>query len=255
MSREIEPGSQVYHGIWAVLAGFFKVPRRPPTLVALEGEGIESFRPSPGFLHYIRFQFWLVMLLIGAGALVLWIAALVNEPLVGILLAPLFFVAFVTAGVLGHVALRLRYDTTWYVMSERSVRMRRGIWIIREATITFENVQNVELKQGPLQRHFGVANLMVQTAGGGGAKLQQGQSNPHEGLIEGIGDAKRVRDVIMTRVRRSRRAGLGDERPEERFADTRGAGWTPAHVEALQAIRDEIAGLRRQRGLGAPPPP
>lgn len=255
MPREIEPSTQVYRGIWAVLAGFFKVPRRPPTLLALEGESIASFRPSPGFLHYIRFQFWLAMLLIGTGAFVLWVAALVNAPLAGILLTPLFVVALGTAGVLGHVALRLRYDTTWYVMSGRSVRMRRGIWIIREATITFENVQNVELKQGPLQRYFGVANLMVQTAGGGGAKTQQGQTNPHEGLIEGIGDAQRIRDVIMTRVRRSRRAGLGDERPDEPYAKGRGAGWTPAHVEVLRAIRDEIGGLRRQGGLGAAPPP
>ena len=35
MPREIEPATQVYRGIWAVLAGFFKVPRRPPTLLAL----------------------------------------------------------------------------------------------------------------------------------------------------------------------------------------------------------------------------
>jgi hypothetical protein len=149
-------------------------------------------------------------------------------------------------GLLGHVALRLRYDTTWYVMSDRSLRVRRGIWVIREATVTFENVQNVELKQGPLQRQFGVADLIVQTAGGGGAKMQQGQTNPHTGLVEGLGDAQRVRDVIMSRVRRSRRAGLGDERPQEIRAVGHVAGWSPAHVDALRAVRDEIAALRRR---------
>jgi membrane protein YdbS with pleckstrin-like domain len=193
----------------------------------------------------MRFQFWLVMLLIGTGVFVLWVAALVNNPLAGILLTPLFVVALGTAGVLGHVALRLRYDTTWYVMSGRSVRMRRGIWTIREATITFENVQNVELKQGPLQRHFGIADLVVQTAGGGTRQTQKGQqADPHEARVEGVADAGRIRDLIMAHVRRSRRAGLGDEGRDESRAAAAGTGWSPAHVEALRAIRREVAALR-----------
>jgi membrane protein YdbS with pleckstrin-like domain len=209
------------------------------------GDVLSGAAAAPGFLNYLRFEFWIILLLVTSGVFVLWVVATVNEPLVGVVLAPLVFVALVTVAVLGHVALRLRYDTTWYVMSERSIRMRRGIWVIREATITFENVQNVEFKQGPLQRHFGVANLMVQTAGGGGAKTEPGQANLHEGLIEGVGDAQRIRDVIMSRVRCSRRAGLGDERPDEVRAEG-GAGWTRAHVEALRAIREEIAAWRRR---------
>jgi uncharacterized membrane protein YdbT with pleckstrin-like domain len=155
----------------------------------------------------------------------------------------------VAPDIVAYVALHLRYDTTWYVMSGRSLRIRRGIWIIRETTVTFENVQNVELKQGPLQRHFGIANLLVQTAGGSGASPQQGKTNPHEALIEGIDDAKQVRDLIMSRVRRSRRAGLGDEHPGERYAAGSGARWTPEHLEALRAIRDEIAALRVSDGF------
>jgi membrane protein YdbS with pleckstrin-like domain len=145
-----------------------------------------------------------------------------------------------------YIALQLRFDTTWYVMSGRSLRIRRGIWLIRETTITFENVQNVELKQGPLQRHFGFSNLVVQTAGGGGAPTRKGhaETNPHEGLIEGLADATRIRDMIMSRVRRSRRAGLGDEHPEMSAPSGGGVGWSPAHVEALRAIRDEVVALR-----------
>jgi hypothetical protein len=118
--------------------------------------------------------------------------------------------------------------------------------LIRETTVTFENVQNVELKQGPLQRHFGFSNLVVQTAGGGGASKQKGhaQTNPHEGLVEGLADATRVRDLIMSRVRRSRRAGLGDEHPDDAVSRSGSAGWSPAHVEALRAIRDEVVALR-----------
>jgi len=244
MSGQNEPARQVYRGVWAVLAGFFKVPQQPPTLLALAGEGVDSFRPSRGFLDYLKFQFWLAFLLIDGALFVLWVILLVNAPLAGILLFPVFLILAFLPDILAYVALHLRYDTTWYVMSDRSLRIRRGIWVIRETTITFENVQNVEMKQGPLQRHFGFANLIVQTAGGGGATTKEGHTNPHVGLIEGIADAQRIRDVIMTRVRRSRRAGLGDERPDQAFVRAPRAGWSPAHIEALRAIRDEIAALR-----------
>jgi membrane protein YdbS with pleckstrin-like domain len=182
-------------------------------------------------------------LLIDGALFVLWIILLFNVPLAAILLLPIFLIVAILPDVLAFVALHLRYDTTWYVMSDRSLRIRRGIWVIRETTITFENVQNVELKQGPLQRHFGFANLIVQTAGGGGAATKEGQTNPHVGLIEGVADAQRIRDVIMTRVRRSRRAGLGDERLDEIDSNTRAPGWSPAHIAVLRAIRDEISAL------------
>jgi membrane protein YdbS with pleckstrin-like domain len=241
MTHQNEPAKKIYRGVWAVLANWFKVPELPPTLLSFAGDRIESFRPATGFLDYLKFQFWLGLLAVDIALIILWIALLVNEPLAGVLLSPLFIIAIVAPDILAYVALHLRYDTTWYVMSARSIRLRRGIWIIRETTITFENVQNVEFKQGPLQRHFGIANLIVQTAGGGGgAHPEKGQTSTHMGLIEGIADARRIRDVIMARVRSSRRAGLGDEHPADTRVSGAGSGWTPAHLEALRAIRDEV---------------
>jgi uncharacterized membrane protein YdbT with pleckstrin-like domain len=43
-----------------------------------------------------------------------------------------------------YIAIHLRYDTTWYVHGDRSLRIRRGIWVIHETTLTFENIQNVK---------------------------------------------------------------------------------------------------------------
>lgn len=241
MAHQDDSARRVYRGVWAVLARWFKVPEAPPTLSSFAGDPIESFRPSRGFLDYLKFQFWLGLIAIDIGLIVLWIVVLVNEPTLGVVLAPLFVIAIVAPDILAYVAMHLRYDTTWYVMSSRSIRLRRGIWVIRETTITFENVQNVEFKQGPLQRHFGIANLIVQTAGGGGGggggrHPQQGQTGEHTGLIEGIAEAERIRDVIMNRVRQSRRAGLGDEHPSAEISAASGPAWTPAHLEALREI-------------------
>jgi membrane protein YdbS with pleckstrin-like domain len=244
MAGESETAKRVYRGVWAVLARFFKVPDQPPTLLPIGGEPIQSFRPSPRFLDYLKFQFWIALTLIDGALAVAWLVILFSAPMIAILLGPVFLVVMVLPDILAYVALHLRYDTTWYVMSGRSLRLRRGIWIIRETTITFENVQNVELKQGPLQRYFGISDLVVQTAGGGGAQTQQGQTNPHVGLVEGIADAKKIRDVIMARVRRSRRAGLGDEGAEESRLASRGPVLGAEHLEALRGVRDEIVALR-----------
>lgn len=241
MGRQDDSARRVYRGVWAAMARWFKVPEAPPTLSSFAGDPIESFRPSRGFLDYLKFQFWLGLLAVDIGLIVLWVVVVVNEPTLGVVLAPLFVVAIVAPDILAYFALHLRYDTTWYVMSSRSIRLRRGIWVIRETTITFENVQNVEFKQGPLQRHFGIANLIVQTAGGGGGgggggrHPQQHQTSEHTGLIEGIAEAERIRDVIMNRMRQSRRAGLGDEQPASAGSAT-GPAWTPAHLKALREI-------------------
>ena len=248
MAAESETAKKVYRGLWAVLARFFRVPEEPPTLLAIGGEAIQSFRPSPRFLDYLKFQFWILFLLVDGALAVFWLVILFERPLLAFMLGPVFLVAMVLPDVVAYVALHLRYDTTWYVMSGRSLRIRRGIWLIRETTITFENVQNVELKQGPLQRYFGISDLTVQTAGGGGAQAHEPQANPHVGLIEGIADAKQIRDVIMTRVRQSRRAGLGDESVEEKRGTAGGARWSPDHVEALRGVRDEIIALRASIG-------
>src|SRR4029450_5644495 len=99
-------------------------------------------------------------------------------------------------------------------MTTRSLRIRRGIWTIHETTITFENVQNVEVNQGPVQRLFGVADVRGDTAGGGGPPAGydgQAAMNTPRGLIEGVSNAPQIRDLILSRLRRSHFAGLGDE--------------------------------------------
>jgi hypothetical protein len=144
---------------------------------------------------------------------------------------------------LAYVAIHLRYDTTWYIISDRSLRIRRGIWIIHETTITFENIQNVMVDQGPLQRFFGIADVVVMTAGGGGGGHGNeggGMGAGHHGLMEGIDNAPAIRDLIMSRLRRSKAAGLGDEHHQ---AARQANQFSPAHLAALREIRDAVRQL------------
>ncbi|MHC4797433.1 MAG: PH domain-containing protein, partial [Planctomycetota bacterium] len=205
----------IYEGIWSILVGWFRVPKEPPTLPVQAADTIETFRPAPDFLRYLKFCFWLGLVLVDLVILVIWIVIVVAAPLVGILLAPLAFFLAVVPDIVVYVALHLRYDTTWYVMTDRSLRIRRGIWVIREVTITFENVQNVKVQQGPLQRFFGIANLIVETAGAGSSDSHEGFQVTNQGLIEGIGDPDHIRKLIMGRLGESKTVGLGDDAAEE----------------------------------------
>ena len=237
----------LYSGLWAILARWFVVPKEPPDLPAREGEQIERFRPAQGFIRYLKLWFWLGLTTIDVLLFAAWVASFFFSIWLGIALAPVFFVVAILPDIVAYVAIHLRYDTTWYVFSDRSLRIRRGIWTIHETTITFENIQDVKIHQGPVQRYFEVANVIVQTAGGGGGSHQQGASASasHTGLIEGVADAGRIRDLIMARVRKSRRAGLGDEDLRaERSAPQSGLIWTAEHVAVLGEIRDELAKLR-----------
>lgn len=228
----------IYQGIWLVLVHWFKVPDHPPTLPVPPGETADAFRPAEGFLRYLKFLFWVTVLLVGIPVVIGWLAALLAAPLVGIGLMVPVVLFVVVPNVIGYLAIHLRYDSTWYVMTHRSLRIRRGIWVIHETTITFENVQNVAVNQGPLQRIFGIADVHVDTAGGGGgSEAKGGMDTGHKGIIEGISDATRIRDLILSRLRTSRSSGLGDEHlphiPPK-------VGWTVEHIGVLREIRDLV---------------
>lgn len=248
MSKAVDRAAQeVYRGIWYGLVEWFKVPDQPPTLPTKPGEQLERFKPAEGFLRYLLLYFWIALVLIDLIFLALWLASFAISVWLGLALFPVFLAVAILPDIVAYVAIHLRYDTTWYVLSDRSVRIRRGIWIITETTITFENVQDVKIDQGPIQRFYGISDIVIQTAGGGGASGDHhgAGTSTHVGRIEGIADAARIRDLVMNRVRRSRSAGLGDE--HETNSDhraTHSTRWTAGHLETLREIRLALSELR-----------
>jgi membrane protein YdbS with pleckstrin-like domain len=238
VARRIEEATAwVYRGTWGVFTKWFRVPPEPPSLPSRPGEEIRSFRPSSGFLRYLKFKFWFLLIVIDSAIVVGWLALVAVYTRIGLLLAPVAIVVAIVPDVIAYIAIHLRYDTTWYIFTERSMRIRRGIWVIHETTITFENIQNVSVKSGPLERLFGIANVIVDTAGGGIRTTSHGgerTSNYHQGLIEGIQNAAQVRILILNKVRHSGSAGLGDEAPV-------GASWPREHVAVLREIRDVLS--------------
>ena len=116
-----------------------------------------------------------------------------------------------------YSAVRLDYEMRWYVVTDRSLRIRAGIWRVQEMTMSFANLQQVMVTQGPLQRMLGIADVRVESAGGGGIKQAAGghgiQESMHTGIFHGVENATEIRDLILDRLRHFRETGLGD--PDE----------------------------------------
>jgi membrane protein YdbS with pleckstrin-like domain len=229
-----------YRGIWGAVTRWLRVPEEPPQLSGADDARIQYFRPSSGYLRYLKFYFWLGLLGVDALLSVLWLVVFIANPLIGILITPLALAVIVLPDVVAYVAIHLRYDSTWYVLSDRTMRIRRGIWQIHETTITFENIQNVAIRQGPVQRHYRIANVVVETAGGGSMDShgKSGRSSGHVGLLEGVDNATEIRQLILERWKLAKSAGLGDEVHSRRELPHAVAIWPPSHIDMLEQIRD-----------------
>lgn len=156
------------------------------------------------------------------------------------------WVAFLAQLPYSLAALRLDYEMRWYMLSDRALRIREGIVSVREKTMTFANIQQIGVRQGPIQRILGIADVEVRTAGGGSSSDEGGGGGDlHRGYLRGVEGAEAIRDTIRDRVRRHRDAGLGDPGDEREPA---GSGPPEGDARAARAAaRDLLAEVKALR--------
>lgn len=135
---------------------------------------------------------------------------------------------------LSFVALRWNYELRWYIVTDRSLRIRRGVWSIEELTLTFANIQEIRVTAGPIQKVLGIADVEVHAAGGGTGP--DGTQSDHAARFEGVDNAEAIRDLIVDRLRIYRDLGLGGG------GEVRESG--SATLAGLQAVLAEAKGLR-----------
>ncbi len=213
-----------------------------------------QFRAAPNFYKYLLF---LALLRIIAFLFVILIAVVLPLTIAEFQLVnqgnqwALILWIVPAAAILLHILLsaftlavvRLTFDKRWYLVTDRSLRVREGVISIREMTVNFANIQNISVSQGPLQRLLGISDLRVDTAGGGGGGSSRGEQvsqNLHTAWFRGIENATDVRAIIQDRLRHLKDSGLGDR--EELTQNPAAAG--PELLAALRAVHAEAAGLR-----------
>ena len=117
-----------------------------------------------------------------------------------------------------YAARYLDYRLRWYVVTDRSLRIRYGIFTVRELTMTFANIQEIRVSAGLIQNFFGLADVEVHSAGGGSGE-GPGQANTHVARFEHVDNATEIRDFLQQRLAAYRDMGLGHHDPKDPEAD------------------------------------
>ena len=146
--------------------------------------------------------------------------------------------------------IRLDFEKRWYLVTNRSLRLREGVVLVREMTITIANIQNITISQGPIQRLLGIADLRVQTAGGGKAGDEDAGESHHLVRFRGVNNAHEIRELIQKRLRHLRDSGLGDSEQMSIMPAT-GSTFSENARNALREIRREAIAFREALSHGS----
>ena len=137
---------------------------------------------------------------------------------------------------------RLNYEMRWYIVTDRSIRIRSGVVRLQEVTMTFANIQGIRVNANPIERLLGLANVEVRSAGGGGSDAHGMPSSGHVAKFAGVDNAEAIRDLIVERLRAYRDSGLGEKTVEAR--EPLAASAARAVLQETRALRDALAASR-----------
>ncbi|PZR14371.1 MAG: hypothetical protein DI536_09915 [Archangium gephyra] len=183
-----------------------KVDFTPPHLP--EGsELVRALKPSDRWLgyRYLQTMFGFLNQFVGFGIAVIALMAKLKGW--GVALALLLFaVEFFVIG-LALVTTRVDFELRHYLVGDRSLRVAQGAWKKEEVTLSYANVQNLEVTQGPLERLFGFKSLTISTAG---ADTTPGAENSHLVTLVGLENADELRALILNMLKQQKDTGLGE---------------------------------------------
>jgi len=235
----------VYSGLKSAVLNFLRLPERPPDPPRDGYQSVQVFRASKRWLSYRLVLFWLGFGLLELFAFAMTIGSLfANEPIATVAIV-LSAIGLALLFAFTWFCVRIEWDLRTYVVTDRSLRVRQGVWTFKEMTLTYANVQNVQVTQGPLQRLFGIEDLRVDTAGGGSSGSGKGhESTGHNVTLAGLENAREVRDLILSYVKvASRGSGLGDLDDVD-HAQRASSFESTAVVDALKSLRTTTRALR-----------
>jgi len=240
----------------AWLLQLLKVPPEPA--IPAGATAIRIFRAAPNYFRY-RLALWglaQVGVIVGLVFSLMFLTQAergVTQPVAVFLIQAAQIFAWVTFLVqipFSLAALRLDFDMRWYILADRSLRIREGVISLHEKTMTFANIQQITIRQNPLQRMLGISDVQVRSAGGGasssGGKNPQVGENLHEAYFRGVDNAEEIRTAIRERVRQHRGTGIGDPDEQGQLVSVSTTTAAPAPVLiAARELHGELRALRR----------
>jgi len=127
-----------------------------------------------------------------------------------------------------------RYHTMRYRFTDDGISMSWGLLFRREIIVNYARIQDIHLRSNVVERWFGLARILVQTASG---------SSAAEMTIEGIKEFEALRDFIYSHMR-----GVKDSHHHATTPTaTAAAANSATSDEVAAALREAAAELRALR--------
>jgi uncharacterized protein len=91
------------------------------------------------------------------------------------------------------IAPRRKFNAWGYRLDAQELHTRSGVFIMSETVVPFRRVQHIDVARGPIERAYGVAQLVVHTAGVAHAEVTLPGLTPE--------NAAQFRDLIREHIR------------------------------------------------------
>ena len=149
----------------------------------------QSFPPAAAQVAMITGTLWGVLLGVGP-ALFVGVPVLVKTSFLSLVGSVLLMIGFVLAMIATGTWLGYRsWKYAQWKLDDTGLHAKRGYVWRREILIPRSRVQHLDIERGPIERHFGLASLVVHTAGTRQHALRQ------SGFFDA--DAVALRDVLV----------------------------------------------------------
>ncbi len=169
----------------------------------LSGEQ-QKLHPSFVRMEILAGWIWAAVLTLGSGVglgFLLLGGSLPGWGQASLLAAEVIFVGALCWGAQWWPAIDYRHRS--YRVSDSGVQVRKGVLWRQEMDVPRARVQHMDVNQGPIERRFGLAHLVIHNAGTVSASVK----------LEGLGydTAVAIRDHLISAARTAPRGPKGDE--------------------------------------------
>lgn len=124
------------------------------------------------------------------------------------------------------------FNTIKYTLKDDHIEIDKGVWWQQNKTIPFLKITDVKAIQGPLQRHFSLGSLYLQTAG-------MGTQNTAEGRLTGLTDYKQKQQNLLDYIRKRYASSVSKDGKQE-MQESRKDSILKDILKTLQQIEENL---------------
>ena len=147
---------------------------------------------DPQFIPLQRAVGWIVTASVAAASffgLIVFVIVESRSVAVVAFLAAMWPVAVASLGWFCYRFPELEYRCTWYTVDDHGIQIQRGVYWRELTNVPRSRVQHTDVRQGPLERRYGLGTLVIHTAGIAHARVEL------PGLAHA--DALKIRDQLL----------------------------------------------------------